>query len=69
MEFEEADLDAFLNGVPKLRAPACISVCSEAVVLVFGWGIALVYASVSNGGGNNMKVWRGLRSVDANVKP
>ncbi len=27
-----------LHGVPKLRAPARISVCSEAVVLVFGWG-------------------------------
>jgi hypothetical protein len=37
-EFEEGELDAFLNGIPKLRAPACIAVCSEAVVLVLGGG-------------------------------
>ncbi len=42
VEFEEGELDAFLNSVPKLRAPACMAVCSDVVMLVFGWGHSIV---------------------------
>jgi hypothetical protein len=32
-------------------------------------GIVSVYAYVSEGRGNNMKVWRGSHAVEVNVKP